>query len=125
VTIQQNEIQDAELKALLFRLELELMDPDVRKDREKVSALLAEEFREFGSSGRAWSRAAILDLLATEPWQSAPVVEEFEMQRIAMDAALVTYRTVRSQQATLRSSIWMLREGLWQMVFHQGTRMRG
>lgn len=125
MTIQQNEIQDAELKALLFRLELELMDPDVRKDREKVSALLAEEFREFGSSGRAWSRAAILDLLATEPWQSAPVVEEFEMQRIAMDAALVTYRTVRSQQATLRSSIWMLREGLWQMVFHQGTRMRG
>jgi len=123
VTIQQNEIQDAELKALLFRLELELMDPAIRKDRDKVSALLAEDFREFGSSGRAWNRAAIIDLLATEPTQPAPAVEEFEMQRIAMDAVLVTYRTVRSQQVTLRSSIWMLRDETWQVVFHQGTKM--
>ena len=111
------------LKALLLGLELELMDPAVRKDRARVSALLAEEFREFGSSGRAWTREEILDLLATEETRAVPVVEAFEINEFAEDAALVTYRAVRAHQTTLRSSLWVRGEGRWKMLFHQGTRV--
>ena len=107
----------------LLILEKHLMDPTVRKDRAQVSALLAEDFREFGSSGRHWSREAILDLLATAPAQPASAVEDFALQLIAPDTALVTYRTVRPQQSTLRSSIWRRTEAGWQIFFHQGTKI--
>jgi len=115
--------EENEIAELLLLLEKRLMDPTVRKDRVQVSALLAEDFREFGSSGRHWSREAILDLLATEPALPAPAVEDFALQLIAPDTALVTYRTVRPQQSTLRSSIWKRTEAGWQIFFHQGTKI--
>jgi len=117
---------------LLLHLEQQLMDPVFRKDRERVSVLLAEEFREFGSSGRVWSRAAILDLLIAEEPRPAPAVEDFTIQRIVPGAALATYRAVRegvdagavsrAVNSSLRSSLWVWRGGRWQMLFHQGTR---
>lgn len=115
--------EEDEIVALLLSLEKHLMDPVVRKDLAQVSALLAEDFREFGSSGREWSREAILDLLATELSHPAPAVEDFTLQSIAPDVALVTYRTVRPQQSTLRSSIWKRTEAGWQIFFHQGTKI--
>jgi len=123
--------QDEGLAELLLQLERQLMDPVFRKNREQVSALLAEDFREFGSSGRVWSRATILDLLVSEEDYTAPVVEDFAMQRIGPETALVTYRAVRESggssaaQASLRSSLWVRREGRWQVLFHQGTRVPG
>ena len=122
-------LDDEGLAELLLHLERRLMDPVFRKNREQVSALLAEDFREFGSSGRVWSRAAILDLLANEEAYTAPVVEDFAMQRISPETALVTYRTLRADaasdapQVTLRSSLWVLRGNRWQVLFHQGAKV--
>jgi|SRR5580698_7772287 hypothetical protein len=113
----------------LFALEQLLMDPLLRKDREKVSALLAEDFREFGSSGCVWNREAILDLLVNEVSQPAPIIEDFAVQNIGPEAKLVTYRSVREsaisgvQVHCLRSSIWIRRGEHWQMIFHQGTKV--
>jgi hypothetical protein len=115
--------EERELAALLLRLELMLMEPAFRRDSAAVSALLAEGFLEFGSSGRVWSREAILRLLATEEQQPVPRVEDFTLRMLASDVALVTYRTVRPQQATLRSSIWRQGANGWQVFFHQGTKM--
>lgn len=98
------------------------MDPAFRRNREAVSALLAEDFCEFGSSGRIWSRETILDLLATEDYPSSPAVEDFTLQLLAPDIVLVTYRTVRPQQSTLRSSVWKRNKTGWQVLFHQGTK---
>ena len=120
--------QEEALHELLFRLERQLIDPVFRKDSEQVSKLLAEKFFEFGSSGRVWTRAEILDLLSSEPIQLAPVVEDFAGHRIAPDVVQVTYRTVRSaqngkSQAALRSSLWIFRDSRWQILFHQGTKI--
>jgi hypothetical protein len=114
---------DTDISALMLSLERQLMDPTFRKDRAAVSSLLAEDFSEFGSSGRVWSREAILDLLETEPSQPAPQIEDFKIQRIAENAVLVTYRTVRPQVRTNRSSIWIQNEEGWQVLFHQGTKV--
>ena len=116
---------DETTKAELEPLELMLMDPVVRRDRERVSALLAEDFLEFGSSGRVWTREATLELLATETYIS-PSIEDFACRVLGKDVALVTYRAVRTNMAgertvTLRSSIWVRESGNWQMQFHQGT----
>jgi hypothetical protein len=125
---------ESDLAALLLGLERQLMDPAVRKNRELVSALLAEDFREFGSSGREWSRESILDLLASEPAQPAPVVEDFAIRVLSLGVVLVTYRTTRSSiiagtpaQTNLRSSIWIRSplgsQSAWQVLFHQGTKV--
>ena len=113
---------DPELAAHLLSLELQLMDPAFRKNREKVSALLTEDFREIGSSGRLWSREAILHLLATEDYPSAPAVEDFAAQPLTPQIVLVTYRTIRPDQQSQRSSIWIQEQGQWRILFHQGTK---
>ncbi len=112
-----------EIAAELLRLELQLMDPVFRRDRFAVAALLANDFREFGASGRVWSRETIIEMMATEPEFDPPVVEDFSVQRIAPLVALATYRAVRPGGSSLRSSLWIQQQGEWKMIFHQGTRV--
>jgi len=117
---------DQATKAELERLELLLMDPAVRRDREQVGALLTSDFMEFGSSGQAWTRDATLELLANGTF-TTPHVEDFAFRWLGSDVVLVTYRTSRSdevgeQTVTLRSSIWTRESGSWRICFHQGTR---
>lgn len=104
-----------------------LLDPVVRSDRTIVAELLADDFIEFGSSGRIWTRDEILDLLAGE--SPAPIhMADFECALLAEDVALVTYRASRTdartgtQFSTLRCSIWTKKPGGWRLRFHQGTR---
>jgi hypothetical protein len=125
--MSSRDITDEELSARLQACEQALLDPQVRRDHAQVAALLAEDFEEFGSSGRVWSRAQILELLATETYEP-PLMEGFECARIAETVALVTYRTVRidagsgEKTSTLRSSIWIAESDRWRVRFHQGTR---
>jgi hypothetical protein len=88
-------------------------------------ALLAEDFREFGSSGRVFNRKEIIQELSTEEGVSV-TIDDFEVTMIAADVALATYTANRHAGTTRRSrrsSLWVLREGRWQMLFHQGTRL--
>jgi hypothetical protein len=116
-----------EIGLLLRAREQALLDPAVRRDRARVAELLADDFLEFGSSGRIWTREAILDLLVTENYDP-PAMEEFQCDLIGEDVALVTYKTVRADAASgmraevLRSSIWIREAGDWRVRFHQGTK---
>jgi hypothetical protein len=120
--------QSEEIVSQLLRLEQKLLDPAVRRDRSRVSELLAEDFVEFGSSGRVWTRDRILDLLATEEYVP-PAIKDFECRQISSEAMLATYRAVRvdtltgTRTVTLRSSIWKMESGAWRILFHQGTRV--
>ena len=110
-------------------LEQKLHRPEVRRSPAVVRALLADEFIEFGSSGKVYDKASIIDALADESSAEAalvPEVHHFAVQSLAPDTVLVTYQTSRraegtTERATLRSSIWKLIDGRWQMLFHQGT----
>jgi hypothetical protein len=119
-------VAHSDLGVHLQRLEEALLNAATRRDRAKVAALLAEDFREFGSSGRVWSRQQTLDLLATEDY-TPPVMEDFRCEPITDDIALVTYKTVRTdpttaeKRAALRSSLWIKEAGMWRVRFHQGT----
>lgn len=117
------------IDAHLLSNEEELLDPAVRRDRGRVGSLLSEDFVEFGSSGRIWTRDQIFDLLATERF--IPVkVEDFHCSLLSEGVALVTYRAVRTDALTgaanssLRSSIWTKISGRWRLRFHQGTRVQ-
>ncbi len=114
--------------ARLRALEESLLDAAVRRDRKKRRSMLAENFLEFGSSGRTWTRNSIIELLSRETTFIAPAIEDFRCDFLSDDVALVTYRTIRADAdssevlASLRSSIWTKKSGAWRMRFHQGTR---
>ena len=119
-------LTEDELVAHLRSREESLLNPAVRRDRARVTAMLAEDFQEFGSSGRLWTREQILGLLATETPQPLSM-EDFECHRIAEGVALVCYRGVHidplthQRDTTLRSSLWTKHSGEWRLRFHQGT----
>lgn len=117
---------DKAISAELQRLEMLLMDPATRRDHSLVTSLLSDDFIEFGSSGRVWTRDSTLEQLSTETFEP-PTVEDFACRMLSENVALATYRTVR-REATgerdekLRSSIWTRESGMWKVCFHQATR---
>ncbi|MGC2619693.1 MAG: DUF4440 domain-containing protein [Acidobacteriaceae bacterium] len=111
----------------VIALELRLLEPEFRRDRASVAALLGDDFVEFGSSGHVFDKAQILDLVTNEASQRAAATD-FAARFLAPDVCLVTYRSFRADEppptggTVLRSSLWVRRDGRWQVVFHQGTQ---
>ena len=121
----ENDAAD-DLRTLLHQLEDRLLDPTVRRSPDTVASLLAEDFREFGSSGRVYTRAEMLEALANEV-PSHLRQTDFACHQLSPEVALVTYRSHRtspdtSAESALRSSIWVRTDGRWRLRFHQGTR---
>jgi hypothetical protein len=114
------------IDAQLRNLEEQLLQPEVRGSTERMAALLAEEFVEFGSSGQVFDKKQIMEALRKES-PTKRSLSRFESTMLSDNIALVTYRVTRAADPgnnpvhTLRSSIWRLSNGQWQMVFHQGT----
>jgi glyoxylase I family protein len=115
-----------DLVAHLLDLETQLHRQDVRADEAAVRGLLAEDFFEFGVSGTVWTRESVIEALRGESF-SPREVTDVRLTLLADDVALLTYRghrlatPQRPASDSLRSSIWRLRDGRWQMQFHQGT----
>jgi ribonuclease HI len=105
--------------AEVVALELQLLDPRVRADREAVERLLHADFREIGESGRVWGRAAILAELAAAPGQPGEV-RDVEARAVSEGVVLVTYVSA-GERESLRSSLWVMGEDGWRVLFHQGT----
>jgi hypothetical protein len=116
-----------QIEAHLRQLEESLLDPAVRRDSELVASLLADDFIEFGSSGRSFDKASIIEELKNEPARPASLLSDFAARPLSPDVMLVTYRSTRrsplgeTTAQAQRSSIWVQRDGRWQLTFHQGT----
>jgi hypothetical protein len=110
-----------DIREVLRRLELALLDPQVRRSRARLDELLSNEFSEIGSSGRVWTRSEMIDslLVACEPIDVA--IADFSARLVANDLALVTYSVSRANSRTLRSSLWRREQERWRLLFHQGT----
>jgi ribonuclease HI len=80
--------------------------------------LIADEFEEFGQSGRRLDRASVLEFLARPPGREV-TIEGFSVDRLSDDVALATYTTGPTR--TLRSSLWIRKGDAWRVRFHQGT----
>lgn len=119
------------LKSRLYALEQELASTAARCDRARMHDLLADEFIEFGASGRRFTKQEIIGLLSTEDDFTSYELVDFTLTTLGADHALITY-TIPPRKGpdgtpkpgSRRSSIW--REGVtgWQLVFHQGTRSK-
>ena len=112
----------------LRRLEEKLLSPSVRTSKDALAELLADDFVEFGSSGRTFDKETIILDLQNEvsppkDWS----IRDFAIRELCRDVVLVTYgisvpvRDTDRVKSSLRCSIWVNRGGRWQMTFHQGT----
>lgn len=110
-------------------LETALHKHHIRSSSSAVSELLADQFIEFGSSGRIFNKATIIDALKTEISDQQISVGDFAVQELAATVVLVKYIATKPSGyqgptiRTLRSSIWQLIDERWQMIFHQGTKI--
>jgi ribonuclease HI len=105
---------------LVEALERELLGPEVRGDIGRTGVLLHPDFMEIGSSGRAWTREAMMLALEEDPGERTEL-EILGADRIGAGAVLLTYRSYARSGTTLRSSLWVLDNGRWRLRFHQGT----
>ena len=86
-----------------------------------LGALIAEDFLEHGASGATWDATSIRAILAKPPDDTVELAG-FRAAALAPDVVLVTYRVVAPRRSN-RASIWVRRDGRWQMRFHQGTSL--
>ncbi len=101
------------------RLELLLLEPDVRNDADQVRRLLHPNFCEYGSSGRVWDRDSITKATGTS---SEPIAATaLSPRRLGPNAVLLTYVSEASGRSALRSSTWVRHDSRWLLLFHQGT----
>ncbi|WP_163165682.1 ribonuclease HI family protein [Arthrobacter sp. Alg241-R88] len=107
-------------EALVEELERELLGPLVRGDIGRTAVLLHPDFLEIGSSGRVWTRDAMMMALEEDPGERTDI-EILGADRIGTSAVLLTYRSYARSGTTLRSSLWVLDGGRWRLRFHQGT----
>ena len=118
--------ESVSLKELIRHLEERLLQADVRQSAQDVAKLLADDFIEFGSSGRIFDKQTTIAALKHESPTEISLTD-YQARILAPDIVLVTYRAVRSTSApaqtiqSLRSSIWKRLDSRWQLVFHQGT----
>ena len=119
----------ASIEQLLQELETRLMDPEVRRS-EKAADLIADDFMEFAGNGRIFNKADALAMMKRHVVRTL-AIEEFNVRELSPQIVLVTYR-VRSQgfggspgRLSVRSSIWVQRNGKWQVTFHQATVIAG
>src|SRR5262245_17832852 len=87
-------MDDSEQGELVRQLEERLLQPEVRRSPQDVAELLADEFIEFGSSGRVFNKHSVLECLQhEEPAQRS--IEDFQAIPLAPGVMLTTYRGIQ------------------------------
>ena len=83
----------AEDRQLLQRLEEELWREETRFDLSRMEEIIAEDFFEFGRSGRIYQRADTLAVPST-PIEAVIPLPDFDVRLLCEGVAQVTYNSV-------------------------------
>ena len=102
-------------------LEVELLSPAARRSPARLRELLDADFREIGASGRVWSRAETIELLAGEDGTGPIPHDELTGEVLAPGVVLLTYVSDPSGRRAHRSSLWRRTPDGWKLRHHQGT----
>lgn len=120
VTASVDQMED-DFQAVISN-ELTLLEVNIRRDGTSSQALLHDNFREFGASGRVWDRQSILQAMARDSRERI-VAEDIRPVRLGPDTVMLTYTARRAGEASLRTSVWVRVDSGWRLLHHQGTRL--
>jgi hypothetical protein len=103
-------------------LEKSLLERSTRRNKDIVEKLFADDFFEFGSSGKIYNKEDVHKALSTETVRNFKAID-FKATHLTDNSVLITYKLFEGENITLRSSIWCHNANYgWQMIFHQGTK---
>jgi hypothetical protein len=107
----------------LVALERGMWEIGTRGNRHWMDAHLADDFVEYGRSGRIYDKQQILDA-PVGPFRAE--LDDLRVARLSKVVALVTYRSTSifgdaPPARSIRSSIWVRDDDGWKLRFHQGT----
>jgi hypothetical protein len=112
-------------KEFLKSLEIELLQYETRHNPARINELIADDFLEYGSSGKSFGKKEALESL---PKEEGVVIQHSDMEArmISESIGQVLFKTSIQKDSAppkvaLRSSLWRKTESWWQMFFHQGT----
>jgi hypothetical protein len=107
----------------VISLELALLDPEVRRSRERVEDMLDPDFREIGASGHLWTRGEMVTALTGDDAGDEHRITASEVHGVLVSPGLVllTYVSHAAGRSARRSSLWRQNGGVWRLLFHQGT----
>lgn len=114
------------ISELIKALELELLQPEVRKSKERLNELIADDFVEIGTSGKEYTKQDVINDLTEEP-EIKFTIQNFNTIEISPDSIFATYQVEKEILGRIakinssRTSIWKNTDGRWQIIFHQGT----
>lgn len=114
----------SEERAELRELEEALWRAETRFNRAWMENILAEDFLEFGRSGRVYGRNQILDF-SVDRIDAALPLPNFSARALSADVALLTYDSAVTIDGKVgfarRCSVWSRTLNGWKLRFHQGT----
>jgi hypothetical protein len=114
-------------RATLERFEESLWREDTRFDHKFMDEVVAQDFFEFGRSGRIHERADTLSAgsAGRQPIDAVLPLPNLKIRLLNEDTAQVTYDSAVECNGVVeygrRSSIWSKTERGWVLRFHQGT----
>ena len=87
--------KEASLELHIRELEERLFQPGIWRSTEGMSDLLADEFIEFGSSGRIYSKQHVIDIRRRDPAPNVSIAD-FRLRLLGRDVMMATYRVEKS-----------------------------
>ena len=132
---EPSDLLDAVLTRHIHDLESRLlMGPD-RFDPQFLDRVLRSDFTESDARGRMTNRADVIAWLLTPDGNTVWSLHDFSLQRASEGVVISHFRvrktTNHGSSDTVHSGVWCRQsgsnqnrpevEGLWQLVFHQGT----
>lgn len=124
--IEKNEYKleiESGLTEQLYQMEKKLLDPEVRRSVSELANLLADDFVEFGSSGRVFTKQQVVEGLPHSPSVQMTILN-FQAKPLAADIMLTTYNLIKQNDTrvemgySLRSSIWKFIDGRCQTLLY-------
>jgi len=116
------------LKEIIYKLETDLINPEVRSSLTRLNELLADDFIEYGSSGLIYSKSIILERL---PQETSPIYNIYDFDIISLSENIIQsrFKTDRinldgTKTTSIRTSLWKNSDNKWQIFFHQGTPIK-
>ena len=98
--------------------------PAFGKNLADYEKRMHEDYWETGASGKRYSRAYILNILAARapnPDELRWRTTDFFVREVAPDNYLLTYTLNQDERVSRRASWWRRTPKGWQVLYHQGT----
>ena len=106
-----------------MRYETDFFSFEFCKNKLNLENRLADDFVEFGRSGKVWTRRDVINGLSAITEDKPYEISNFQADMLSETVVLARYISLNKEsgEKALRSSVWVKNNGGWKIRFHQGT----